>query len=293
MIVIVTIIALVVGLGIGILVCKEMYAPKLLQTQMLDKEIELTNQKNKAINEQLTHESAQLNADIQQLHQSFENDKELLHRRYLDYENTYRNEYYQVLDESAESFVKIFENRNNELQELNSQITDLKAKVKAAVEANIRAQEIKEQENFYRLCLSKDDINEIHKLREVEPYLRDPTPLNKVIWKVYYERPYTDLVGRVVGNTPRMGIYKITNLENGMCYVGRSVDFAKRWKQHILCGIGADKASNNKLYPAMLTFGVENFTFEIIEECEKEKLGEREQYWQEYFQARSFGYSIK
>ena len=43
----------------------------------------------------------------------------------------------------------------------------------------------------------------------------------------------------------------------------------------------------------MLTFGVENFTFEIIEECEREKLDEREQYWQEYFQARSFGYSIK
>ena len=31
----------------------------------------------------------------------------------------------------------------------------------------------------------------------------------------------------------------------------------------------------------------------LNEECEKEKLGEREQYWQEYFQARSFGYSIK
>ena len=115
MIVIVTIIVLVVGLGIGILVCKEIYTPKLLQTQMLDKEIELTNQKNKAINEQLTHESAQLTADIQQLHQSFENDKELLHRRYLDYENTYRNEYYQVLDESAESFVKIFENYENSI----------------------------------------------------------------------------------------------------------------------------------------------------------------------------------
>ena len=127
----------------------------------------------------------------------------------------------------------------------------------------------------------------------MEPYLRDPTPLNKVIWKVYYEHPYTDLVGRVIGNTPRMGIYKITNLENGMCYVGKSTDLAKRWKQHILCGIGADKAGNNKLYPAMLTFGVENFTFEIIEECEREQLDEREQYWQEYFQARSFGYSIK
>jgi hypothetical protein len=31
------------------------------------------------------------------------------------------------------------------------------------------------------------------------PYLRDPEALNKVIWKIYYEKPYTDLIGRVVG----------------------------------------------------------------------------------------------
>ena len=39
--------------------------------------------------------------------------------------------------------------------------------------------------------------------------------------------------------------------------------------------------------------GVNNFDFEIIEEGPDINLDEREQYWQEYFQARSFGYSIK
>ena len=39
--------------------------------------------------------------------------------------------------------------------------------------------------------------------------------------------------------------------------------------------------------------GVENFTFEIIEEVERSKLNERESYWQEYFHAKDFGYSIK
>jgi hypothetical protein len=43
----------------------------------------------------------------------------------------------------------------------------------------------------------------------------------------------------------------------------------------------------------MLMDGVENFTFEIIELCNKEKLNEREQYWQDYFKAKEFGYSIK
>jgi group I intron endonuclease len=90
-----------------------------------------------------------------------------------------------------------------------------------------------------------------------------------------------------------MGIYKITNLKNNMCYVGQAVSIAQRWKQHIKRGIGAEAPTKNKLYPAMLADGVENFTFEIIEQCEKEQLNEREQYWQEYFKAKEFGYSIK
>jgi hypothetical protein len=58
------------------------------------------------------------------------------------------------------------------------------------------------------------DIEEIKKLKSIIPYLRDSEPLNKVIWKVYYEKPYTDLIGRVVGSKVKSGIYKITNQEN-------------------------------------------------------------------------------
>ena len=39
--------------------------------------------------------------------------------------------------------------------------------------------------------------------------------------------------------------------------------------------------------------GVENFMFEVIEECPPELLNEREIYWQNYFGAKEFGYSIK
>ena len=90
-----------------------------------------------------------------------------------------------------------------------------------------------------------------------------------------------------------MQIYKITNLETGMCYVGQAVDVASRWKQHIKRGIGAEAPTKNKLYPAMLEYGVENFSFELIEECDKDSLNEREQYWQDFFGAKEFGYSIK
>ena len=43
----------------------------------------------------------------------------------------------------------------------------------------------------------------------------------------------------------------------------------------------------------IIELGPENFTFEVLEECEKTKLDEHEDYWQEFYQAKEFGYSIK
>ena len=92
--------------------------------------------------------------------------------------------------------------------------------VDAAVEADKRAAADQAAADFYRLILSNEDKEEISKLRTILPYLRDKEPLNKVIYKCYYEKPYTDLIGRVVGSEVKTGIYKITNIENGMSYVG-------------------------------------------------------------------------
>ena len=43
----------------------------------------------------------------------------------------------------------------------------------------------------------------------------------------------------------------------------------------------------------MQEIGVEEYTFEVIEECERSLLDEREDYWQDFYKAKEFGYSIK
>ena len=48
----------------------------------------------------------------------------------------------------------------------------------------------------------------------------------------------------------KIEIAKITNKENGMCYIGQSVNLADRLRAHIKAGLGID-SSNNKLYTAM------------------------------------------
>lgn len=224
-----------------------------------------------------------------QLEQSAEREREKFEKA----KEEYLNEYQSMLSTGVEEYNTAITNLQYEKVRLETSIADARSIADAAIAANKRAYEIQQQNDFYKLNLTENDLSEIEKLKDIIPYLRDPEALNKVIWKIYYEKPYTDLIGRVVGTGVKTGIYKITNTTNQMCYVGQAVNVADRWKQHIKRGMGAETPTKNKLYPAMLKDGVENFTFELIEECDRSLLNDREDYWQEYFKAKEFGYSIK
>ena len=310
---------LILGVLIGAIVLYVVLKPKLQAVQKFDEDTAIKNEHLRAELLELTKEHSSLTAKKEEIlsniatlqkqaeessnalyEKGYElaNEKmsqaaETMSKKYKDMEESFRRDYLNTLEECANSFQQQIADKQAELAEVDAQLIDLTSKLTSAVEAAKRAEELRIKQDFYRLQLSQVDIDEIARLREVTPYLRDSEPLNKVIWKVYYEKPYTDLIGRVVGPGVHTGIYKITNIENQMCYIGQAANIADRWKQHIKRGIGAETPTRNKLYPAMLELGVENFTFEIVEEVERSKLNDREDYWQEYFHAKDFGYSIK
>lgn len=320
---------LIVG-GIALILgCILMYLilrPKLKLTQRYDQKIETENRQLYNFNKQLVDEKETLTKELNSLKiqreevsnsldllqnqakqsaevffkQSMElartniaHDLELEESKYEQAKQDYKSSYKNLMAGCSEDLVNLIQEKQKELDVLDDKIFKLTREVDAAVEAAKRAEAIKNQANFYKLQLSSADIEEIKLLRSIEPHLRDKETLNKVIWKSYYEKPTTDLIGRVIGSGTHTGIYKITNLDNQMCYVGQAADLAARWKQHIKRGIGAETPTRNKLYPAMLTLGVENFSFEVVEECSREELDAREDYWQDYFKAKEFGYSIK
>ena len=242
----------------------------------------LENYANEYYNKNMELATEKLNTSLEHVAEKYKKD-----------EQAYVDEYLNLVKEYAKEFTDTFVQKQDELDQLENALQGLRSTVQAAVEASKRNLEEKTQQDFYRLQVPNSDIAEIKKLREIIPYLRDKEALNKVIWKVYYEKPYSDLVGRVIGSKIKTGIYKLTNIQNGMCYVGQAVDIADRWKTHIKRGCGAEAGGRNKLYPVMYEIGPENFTFEVIEECQRNKLNEREDYWQDYFKAKEFGYSIK
>lgn len=88
------------------------------------------------------------------------------------------------------------------------------------------------------------------------------------------------------------GIYKITNLLNENAYIGLSVNIEKRWKDHTKRAFDPKSQEYNKtLYKAFRKYGLENFRFEVLEECQTEDLNEREKYWITYFNTYHGGYN--
>ena len=91
-------------------------------------------------------------------------------------------------------------------------------------------------------------------------------------------------------------IYKKTNKVNGKIYIGKTIlTEPQRWQQHLYY------AQNNQrerdcpyLCNAILKYGKENFTREIIEEIDNSNLLEREKFWIKKLDATnpSIGYNI-
>ena len=77
------------------------------------------------------------------------------------------------------------------------------------------------------------------------------------------------------------GIYKITNKVNGKCYIGQSVDIAKRWREHTGWSFNKKRPEYEyPLYRAIRKYGIESFLFEIIEDVKvSDQLTPREIYW--------------
>lgn len=237
--------------------------------------------------------------NVEKLKSSFETTEEEFKKKYMAERAVWLEERQTEYVHMQEDFVEQFREDNKKklaaAQELNETLNDLRSAVDAATEVAKRHAEEENFISFHSLQLATGAETDIARIHSILPQVSESCAMaiNKVIWKIYYEKAYTDLVGRVLGTKPHTGIYRITNSVNNMCYVGQAVDVADRWRQHIKRALGAEPRTQNKLYPAMYELGPEKFTFELIEECTREKLNEREDYWQEFYKAKEYGYSIK
>ena len=82
-------------------------------------------------------------------------------------------------------------------------------------------------------------------------------------------------------------IYKITNKVNGKSYIGQTrytIEF--RWRQH------QHKKDNTYFHNAIHKYGIQNFSVEVLEECDVEKLNSREIFYIAKYNTFKEGYNL-
>lgn len=174
-------------------------------------------------------------------------------------------------------------------EQIQNELNKLKASLSAGVEARLREQQKKDKINFYKLSINDADLADVKMLENLKTSFHKPVVLSKLIWTQYFQKQMTELCDRVLGKKTVCGIYKITNLLTEQCYIGQSVNISDRWKQHCKCGLGIEASATNVLYNSMQKDKVWNFTFELLQECPRNLLNEKEAFWIDTYSSNIYG----
>ena len=257
----------------------------LTQETEIKNRIQWTKEQGEKSNEEIYQKSHELMQE--KLSQAAEKEAE----KFQQASKKAEEEYLDVLEDLVSDITATLAIKNEELQKTEEKLAIMRAKADAAIAAAKREEEKLLEIDKYKILVSEADLLEINRLREIAPYFRNSRPIYKIIWEGYYRNNTTDMINRVVGTGTRTGIYRLTNMTNQKSYVGQAVDIAERFKQHIKCGLGIDTPSN-MLYKAMLKDGVENFIFEVIEECDRSQLNDRETYYIDFYRSQEHGYNM-
>ena len=176
-----------------------------------------------------------------------------------------------------------------ELEELFKEVEAYRAKQEAINQEILRRRELKEKTDFYRVCLSDEAIMDITELQIVRRKLKKPEILDKIIYDTYVAKPVLEMVKRVLQNSTCSGIYKITCQETKEIYIGKSTDIKNRWQQHCKTAFNCGTIASSLLHRKMQQYGIENFTFELLEAVPKDKLTEREKFYIDFYKTKETG----
>ena len=178
-----------------------------------------------------------------------------------------------------------------QIEQYDKSIAEAKERFES-IERTLKQYDAEQQAKlFYTIQLPdeyKDDIEFL--LTSVAPRLLHKDIIYKLIWNEYIKSPFDDLVKRLeLQSAP--GIYKITNITDEKCYIGKSTDVKKRLTEHMKGALGLSTISDQEIHHAIKEQGFDNWTIEVITYCEKEKLNELEKYYIEFFKSQEWGYN--
>lgn len=176
-----------------------------------------------------------------------------------------------------------------ELDKLLIKLNDFQQKQQVINEEILRKRQLEEQQDFFRVVLSESSLSDMQILLSIREKLISRENLDKLIYDAYISKSVTEMIKRVLNSKAPSGIYKITRLKTGEIYIGKSTDVKKRWSEHCKTAYGVGTIAHSILHTTIKKDGIENFTFELLEEVPKDKLTEREKYWISFYGSKEYG----
>ena len=179
----------------------------------------------------------------------------------------------------------------NERERLDKDLENQQQKFDSLIEPLKKYEMDKQERLFYTIQVPdeyKEDINFL--ITTVSQKVQHPDIINKLVWAEYV-KPYLDETIKRAGIEDKPGIYKITNINDGKCYVGKSTNLKKRLQDHFKASLHLGTAAHQMVHDAIWRDGFWNWTIEPIIYCDKDKLSEMEKYYIDFFKAQEFGYN--
>lgn len=186
---------------------------------------------------------------------------------------------------------KICDASKKELELVLEEIKEYKERRDAINQEILRSRALEEKQDFYRIQLDETSKEDIEVLNNIRQKLNKTDLLNKLIYDNYIARPAKEMVKRVLEGKNPCGIYKATNIKTNEIYIGKSVKIGDRFLNHIKSACGLEGVAESQFQRALKKYGVDSFTWELLEECPKENLTEKEKYYIMFYGTKEYGYN--
>ena len=184
------------------------------------------------------------------------------------------------------------EEQNNEFLAAKAmEEENLQNKINSLIEPLRNYEREKQEKLFYTVQVPENYRADIeYLLTNVADKIEHPDIISKLIWSEYV-KPSLDETFKRIGIKEEPGIYKLTNMDDQKCYIGKSTNVKKRIIDHFKGSIGIKSIADQAVHHAMLETGLWNWTVEVITYCDKDKLNELEKYYIDFFKSQEFGYN--
>jgi hypothetical protein len=214
------------------------------KTNKINKEIEEENEKllkdkESIINEIkfLNEKKQEKNNDLREIEKITSNVNAAAHDAFSQYcdalDQEYRNiekEHDDAIDELRIAYDNLQDVLMYKIKQGQAELDKISSTRAAAMEAQLKEQEIKDKQSFYCPQVPEADLKDAKTLRDIEYKLNNPRVLRMLIWSTFYQKPMNQVCANVLGaaTAEKCGIYKITNQKTDLVYIGQAVDIATR-----------------------------------------------------------------